>query len=198
MNKAVFIDKDGTLVKNIPYNVDPAKIELEPFAGTALPMLKSNGFKLIVVSNQSGVAHGFFGEADLQVVSDRIQHLLTSENNARIDAFYFCPHHPNARDERYALSCACRKPEPGLILQAAVDFNIDMSLSWMIGDILHDVEAGNRAGCKTILLNNGGETEWITNGTRWPHYIVKNLMEAAIIILQHKSDVNGIKLLHCH
>jgi D-glycero-D-manno-heptose 1,7-bisphosphate phosphatase len=193
MNKAVFIDKDGTLIKDIPYNVDPAKIELDPHAKTALAMLKSHGFKLIVISNQSGVAHGFFKEDSLQIVSERIQQLLHSENIS-IDAFYFCPHHPEAVDERYAIACICRKPQPGLILRATKDFGIDTSSSWMIGDILHDVEAGNKAGCSTILLDNGHETEWLTNEKRWPNYIVKNLEEAARIILQSTKDVSGSKL----
>jgi D-glycero-D-manno-heptose 1,7-bisphosphate phosphatase len=183
MNKAVFIDKDGTLIKDVPYNVDPEKIELEPHAKTALAMLKSEGFKLIVISNQSGVAHGFFKEDSLQTVSDRIQQLLQSESIS-IDAFYFCPHHPEAVDEKYAISCSCRKPQPGMILRAIADFSIDQSLSWMIGDILHDVEAGNKAGCNTILLDNGHETEWLADEQRWPDYIVKNLEEAAKIILQ--------------
>ena len=193
MNKAVFIDKDGTLIKDVPYNVDPAKIELEAHAKTALAMLKGHGFKLIVISNQSGVAHGYFKEDSLQIVSDRIQQLLRSENIS-IDAFYFCPHHPEAVDERYAIACICRKPQPGLILRATKDFSIDTSSSWMIGDILHDVEAGNTAGCNTILLDNGHETEWLTNEKRWPNYIVKNLEEAARIILQNTKDGSASKL----
>jgi D-glycero-D-manno-heptose 1,7-bisphosphate phosphatase len=194
MNKAVFLDKDGTLIKDVPYNVNPAKIELESYATQALSMLKTSGFKLIVISNQAGVAHGYFKEDSLEIVWDTIQQLLRPQN-VSIDAFYFCPHHPEAVDEKYAARCLCRKPEPGLILRAAVDFNIDLSLSWMIGDILHDVEAGNKAGCNTILLDNGHETEWVTDEKRLPGYIVKNLKEAVTIILQHKTDVNGSKLL---
>jgi D-glycero-D-manno-heptose 1,7-bisphosphate phosphatase len=188
MNKAVFIDKDGTLIKNVPYNVDPAHITLETGAAAALRLLKQNDYLLVVISNQSGVAHGFFKETALESVKDRIQQLLQAEG-AGIDAFYFCPHHPDGNEAEYAIRCPCRKPEPGMLFKAAVDLNIDLSKSWMIGDILHDVEAGNKAACKTILIDNGNETEWITNEMRWPSYCVRNLSEAAHIILQTKRDV---------
>lgn len=191
MNKAIFIDKDGTLIKNVPYNVDPSLVELEDSAARAMQLLKQDGFLLIVISNQSGVAHGYFKPTALDAVKSRIQDLLNSEN-AAIDAFYFCPHHEAGSVSEYALNCACRKPEPGMILQAAVDFNVDLSSSWMIGDILHDVEAGNKAGCKTILIDNGNETAWITNEMRWPAYIVRNLREAAAVILQPERDVEPL------
>lgn len=188
MDKAVFIDKDGTLVKNVPYNVDPEKVELEPFAVEALKILREYGFRLVIISNQAGIAHGYFSEESLEGVKDRIQQLLSPE--AAIDAFYFCPHHPEGKVTPYVLACNCRKPEPGMLIHAATDHNINLSASWMIGDILHDVEAGNKAGCQTILIDNGNETEWITNEQRWPSYIVKNLKEAATIILQHTENVN--------
>jgi D-glycero-D-manno-heptose 1,7-bisphosphate phosphatase len=188
MNKAIFIDKDGTLIKDVPYNVDPSLVVLEPNAANALELLKRNNYKLIVISNQSGVAQGYFKEAELENVKARIQELL-KENDVCIDAFYFCPHHPDGREADYSVKCECRKPQPGMILQAAIDYNVDLSQSWMIGDILNDVEAGNKASCKTILINNGNETEWKTNEVRWPTYIVQNLMEAATLILQTEKNV---------
>jgi D-glycero-D-manno-heptose 1,7-bisphosphate phosphatase len=188
MRKAIFIDKDGTLIRNVPYNVNPELIELEENAAEALELLKRNGYLIIVISNQSGVAHGYFKETDLENVKERIQVLL-DENDIAIDAFYFCPHHPDGRESTYSMLCDCRKPQPGMILRAAVNHNIDLSQSWMIGDILHDVEAGNKASCKTILINTGNETEWILNEARWPTYIVQNLMEAATLVLQSEKNI---------
>jgi histidinol-phosphate phosphatase family protein len=188
MNRAIFIDKDGTLIKNVPYSIDPALIELENDAGVALQMLKENDYLIIVVSNQSGVAYGYFKESDLERVKSQIQYLLQKQS-AAIDAFYFCPHHPEGKELEYSIFCDCRKPQPGMLIQAAREFGIDLTLSWMIGDILNDVEAGNRAGCKSILIDNGNETEWITNEMRLPAYIVRNLKEAASVILQSERDV---------
>jgi D,D-heptose 1,7-bisphosphate phosphatase len=190
MRKAIFIDKDGTLIRDVPYNVDPALIKLEESAAEALEILKRNDYLIIVISNQSGVAHGYFTETDLERVKDRIQQLLDHKHVA-IDGFYFCPHHPNGRENEYATDCDCRKPQPGMILRAAIDYNIDLSESWMIGDILHDVEAGNKSNCKTILINNGNETEWSLSESRWPTYIVQNLMEAATVILQSEKNVHS-------
>jgi D-glycero-D-manno-heptose 1,7-bisphosphate phosphatase len=187
MNKAVFIDKDGTLIKDVPYNVEPEYIVLEDGVADALKKFKQHNYLLIVISNQSGVAKGLFTERDLQPVKTKIQELLYPKN-IQIDHFYFCPHHPEGVMEEYATACICRKPEPGMILQAAVDFNIDLTSSWMIGDILHDIEAGNRAGCKTILIDNGNETQWITNEMRWPSYIVNRIEEAAVIILEGRRN----------
>jgi D-glycero-D-manno-heptose 1,7-bisphosphate phosphatase len=182
MTRAVFFDKDGTLIKNVPYNVDPAKICLEPFASEALKLLQNNAYDLYVVSNQSGIALGYFNEADLLPVNYTIEKLLNN-NGVHLNAFYYCTHLKNGTVAGYAKDCDCRKPKPGLLLQAAHDHNIDLLRSWMIGDILDDVEAGKSAGCKTILLNNGNETEWVLYEKRKPDFIVNNLKEAAELIL---------------
>ena len=179
MNKAIFIDKDGTLIHDVPYNVDPDRIELYAGAIPALADLKYRGYLIIVISNQAGIAHGYFEEYALETVKERLSILL---GDVGIDGFYYCPHHPQGIIDRYRLECDCRKPQPGMILQAAKDFQIDLSQSWMIGDILSDVEAGNRAGCKTILINNGNETEWELNSLRKPTFIVKDLVEASQLI----------------
>ena len=130
---AVFIDKDGTLVEDVPYNVDPHKVRLTEGAGLALQRMRKAGFRLIVLSNQSGIARGWFEESDLLPVNREIQALL-APHGAEIDAFYYCPHGPGDY-------CACRKPLPGMILRAAMELGIDPARSWMIGDILHDIEA---------------------------------------------------------
>lgn len=172
--KAVFIDKDGTLIHDVPYNVDPRRITLYPDAGNSLQRLKDLGYLLIVVSNQSGVSRGIFPRIALDQVSEKVQDLL-SEYLIQIDDFYYCPH--DSRDK-----CECRKPKPGMLLRAARRHRLDLTESWMIGDILNDVEAGNRAGCRTILLENGNETEWSPGLCRTPQFVVKNLTEAADII----------------
>jgi len=179
MKKAVFLDKDGTLIQDIPYNVDPERIVLSEGAKESLARLKEQGYLLIVISNQAGVAHGYFDVHDLLGVKERLFLLLKD-----LDGFYFCPHHPAGVVQAYAIACYCRKPEPGMILQAARDFNIELSESWMIGDILSDIEAGNKAGCRTILINNGNETEWNWNEQCRPTYTVKNLREASKRILE--------------
>lgn len=184
MRKAVFIDKDGTLITNVPYNADPALIRLEPGAAEALRMLHAHGYALVVISNQAGIAYGYFEDKDMQGVIERITGLLRW-NDIRLDGFFYCPHHPNGSVKQYAIDCSCRKPKPGMLLKAAGMLNIDLEQSWMVGDILHDVEAGNRAGCRTVLLDNGNETEWHINRYRRPLYIAYGLVEAAQLIIKN-------------
>lgn len=180
-NKAIFLDKDGTLIPDIPFNVNVDLITIDRQTVEGLRLLKDRGFLLIVISNQSGIAKGRFTEGELQEVFKKISVLLDVHHLA-INAYYYCPHDPGSHDARYAISCNCRKPMPGLILNAARDFNIDRSESWMIGDILHDVEAGKRAGCGTVLIDNGNETEWFVNKWRRPDFITGDLYQAAEII----------------
>uniref|UniRef100_B8HSR5 D,D-heptose 1,7-bisphosphate phosphatase n=1 Tax=Cyanothece sp. (strain PCC 7425 / ATCC 29141) TaxID=395961 RepID=B8HSR5_CYAP4 len=180
--QAIFLDKDGTLIEDIPYNVDPDKIHLSEGAVEGLQLLYRAGYPLIVVSNQAGIAHGYFSEKDLEQVVHRLEDLL-AEIGVLLAGFYYCPHHPEGKIAIYRMDCDCRKPAPGLLFQAALEQGIDLKESWMIGDILNDIEAGQRAGCHTILINNGNETEWVLNSIRMPQYCVLNLTEAAHIIL---------------
>jgi D,D-heptose 1,7-bisphosphate phosphatase len=180
-SRAVFLDKDGTLVEDVPYNVDPEWIRLMPGAAEGLRALQAAGFRLIVVSNQSGVARGFFPEEALGPVEKRLQELM-AEAGATLAGFYYCPHHPQGAVPAYAVACSCRKPQPGLLLRAARDHDIDMPASWFVGDILDDVEAGRGAGCRTVLIDNGHETEWVLSPQRQPDYVAANLTEAAGII----------------
>ncbi|GAB4044257.1 D-glycero-alpha-D-manno-heptose-1,7-bisphosphate 7-phosphatase [Spirosoma jeollabukense] len=185
MNKAVFWDKDGTLIPDIPYNVDPTQITLYPDAGESLRRLRAAGFKLIVVSNQAGVAQGRFPETALASVWNRLTELLRPFGAAP-DAFYYCPHYPAGSVKAYAQACPCRKPEPGLLLQAAREHQLDLRTSWMVGDILNDVEAGNRAGCRTLLIDRGNETEWLLSPHRLPTARAKSLQEATSYMLAHE------------
>jgi histidinol-phosphate phosphatase family protein len=182
--KAVFLDKDGTLVDDIPNNVEPERISLCRGAGPALRLLARLGYRLFVVTNQPGIAFGHFAAAAMEVVSGRLRDLLLREQLA-LDGFYFCPHHPEGTVPPWAAACHCRKPLPGLLLKAALDYGIDLRASWMVGDILHDVEAGNRAGCRTILIDNGNETEWRLGPRRVPTRMAPDLYTAAVLIASH-------------
>ncbi|MFN2643683.1 MAG: D-glycero-alpha-D-manno-heptose-1,7-bisphosphate 7-phosphatase [Burkholderiales bacterium] len=170
VTRAVFVDKDGTLVENVPYNVDPARIALTPGAADGIAALARHGYRVIVVSNQPGVALGKFRESALDAVLARLREMVP------LDAFYFCPHAPDA-------GCACRKPAPGLLERAALEHGVSLKDSWLVGDILDDVEAGRRAGCRTLLLDNGNETEWQLTRERLPHHIACDLSQAAALIL---------------
>lgn len=175
---AVFIDKDGTLIHDVPYNVDVAKVRLRKDAGPALARLRRAGYALVLVSNQSGVAREFFAESDLEPVWGRIAEHL-ARHGVALDGIYYCPHHPHGSHPRYAFLCDCRKPQPGLLYRAAADHGFDLSRSWLLGDILDDVEAGRRAGCRTVLLDVGLETEWRPGPWREPDFFAGSLMEAA-------------------
>jgi D-glycero-D-manno-heptose 1,7-bisphosphate phosphatase len=178
MMPAVFLDKDGTLIEDVPYNVDPGRIRLAAGAEEGLRLLHAAGYGLIVISNQSGVARGLFPEEALVAVEERLRGLLAGAGVPLL-GFYYCPHHPEGVVPGLAVACACRKPEPGLILRAAGEHGIDLTGSWFVGDILDDVEAGRRAGCATVLIDNGHETEWVLSPLRTPHVVAADLAEAA-------------------
>jgi len=155
--RAVFLEREGMLIDNVPCNADPLRVTLARGAGGALRELKAHGFLVVVVSSQPGVAFGHFPLQGLESVELRIQELL-APSGAVVDAFYYCPHLPQAANVRYAVRCLCRKPEPGLLRRAARDLEIDLTQSWLIGDTLDDIEAGNRACCRTVLVHTGNET----------------------------------------
>lgn len=180
--KAIFLDKDGTLIPDIPYNSDPTKITLENNIVEGLKLLQEQDYLLIVISNQAGVGLGYFTELQLDTAMARMCTLL-QEAGITINDIYYCTHHPESQIPGYRQMCDCRKPLPGLLISAGQDHNIDMENSWMIGDILNDVEAGNRAGCKSILINNGNETEWLSGEYREPALICDNVNHAANYIL---------------
>lgn len=182
---AIFLDKDGTLIEDVPYNVDPDAIRLAPHAEAALRRFARLDAPLIIITNQPGVALGFFERDDLRAVEDRLAALF-ARCGATLAGFHACPHHPRGSVPAYTSSCLCRKPMPGLLQQAAVEHGIDLQGSWFVGDILDDIEAGRRAGCHTILIDNGNETEWSRDPDnlqlRTPNHIVPDLDIAARII----------------
>jgi D-glycero-D-manno-heptose 1,7-bisphosphate phosphatase len=178
---AVFIDKDGTLVRDIPFNADPRRIELSEGAAEGLRILGRAGHPLFVVTNQPGLAIGRFTEADFMKVVAAL-HGIFARHGCVLAGVYHCPHHPNGRVERYRSVCGCRKPLDGLLRRAAADHGIDLEKSWMIGDILNDVEAGRRAGCRTVFIDNGNETEWVKSPLRQPDITVGRFDEAALAV----------------
>jgi histidinol-phosphate phosphatase family protein len=184
LRPAVFFDKDGTLVRDVPYNVDPEQIVLMPGALQAPQRLQAAGYALVIVSNQSGVAKGYFQPDALRAVEDRLRELFASVE-VQLSGFYFCPHHPAGTVQEFACACECRKPQPGLLQRAAHELRLDLARSWMIGDLLNDVEAGRRAGCRSVLLDSGGETEWIAGPLREPELVTSELLLAADWILHH-------------
>lgn len=183
LEAAVFLDRDGILLERRLGSVDAQCATLVRGAAGALRTLKAHGWKLIVVSNQPGVALGLESTAALVDLERRIQELLAPSDVA-IDAFYYCLHWPQSANVRYAVRCLCRKPQPGLLRRAALDWRVDLAQSWLIGAVLDDVEAGNRAGCRTLLLHNGEETEWRLGAYREPDDHARSLRQAAQLILR--------------
>jgi D-glycero-D-manno-heptose 1,7-bisphosphate phosphatase len=185
--KAIFLDKDGTLIDDVPYNVNPLRIRLRSGVGAGLRLLANLDYRFFVVSNQDGLAYGRFPESALQGVQHRLADLLFREH-VMLSGFYFCPHHPDGSVAAYALACLCRKPMPGMLVQAAREHDIDLRASWMVGDILNDVEAGNRAGCRTVLVDSGNESEWRLGQHRLPTRVVGDMYAAALAIAAQDGE----------
>ena len=182
---AVFLDKDGTLVENVPHNVDPALLAFTRGAVEALQRLARAGYALFVVSNQPGVSFGLFDRDALDRLLQALLGMLR-EQGIELAGIYTCTHRPASHG---VAACGCRKPAPGMLQRAADEHDIDLARSWMVGDILDDVQAGRRAGCRTVMLDVGHETEWRLAGDRLPHFGVADLGEAADVIL--KEDGGG-------
>ncbi len=170
MRRAVFLDRDGTIAKDVHYCRTVDDFVLLPGAPQAIRLLNESGFKTIVITNQSGVARGYFSEETLSDIHRKMTSDL-GKHGARLDAIYYCPHHPDD-------NCECRKPRPGLLLKAADHMGITPALSYMIGDNLSDVEAGRSAGCRTIWLTaDSGERQFVPQHQS-PDHTAQNLFEA--------------------
>jgi histidinol-phosphate phosphatase family protein len=172
---AVFLDKDGTLVEDVPFNVDPARLRFTPYAIEALRLWRDAGWRVVVITNQPGLGRGLFDRAALARLHEALAARL-AEAGIALDGFYACPHVDGD-------GCDCRKPRDGLLRTAARELGIDLERSWMVGDILNDVEAGHRAGCRSVLLDTGGETEWVPGPLRVPDLRCADLLEAAVATL---------------
>lgn len=169
MRIAVFLDRDGTICKDVHYMRSPEQFELLPSAVEGIKLLNKLGMKVVIVTNQSGVARGYFTEETLKKIHERmIDELL--KKGARIDAIYYCPHHPDD-------NCSCRKPKIGMLKKAEADFGLDLSECFVVGDKKLDVETGKNAGCASVLIT-GPETEPNIKAD----LSVSNLYEAAKVI----------------
>ena len=183
-NKAIFLDRDDTLIEDPGYINDPDQVKLLDGVPEALNAMHAMGFKLVVVSNQSAVARGIVTEEVLGQIHKRLEHLL-SENKSFLDGIYYCPYHPDGVIAKYRRNSDHRKPEPGMLLDAAKDMDIDLKESWMVGNSSSDIEAGAKVGCRTILLDNRGHEQKIKPGQRAPDYRAVNLKEVVNIIKMH-------------
>jgi D,D-heptose 1,7-bisphosphate phosphatase len=185
-HRAVFLDRDRTIIEDPGYINEPSAVKLLPGAGLAVKGLRQGGYLAVVVTNQSGIARGLLTEELLEKVHGEMRRQLAATAGAHLDAIYYCPFHPEGTVEPYAVESPDRKPQPGMLLRAAKDLDIDLSASWMIGDSPRDIEAGQRAGCRTIRirpLETDAATENDDENVQ-PDFVVRNLLEAAKIILQ--------------
>lgn len=188
---AVFLDRDNTIIDDPGYLADPKGVHLLPGVADALKRLARSSWRLVVVTNQSGVARGLLTEQTLGEVHAEIQRQL-AEHGAKLDAIYYCPFLPDAAVEDYARDSEERKPRPGMLLRAARELDLDLSASWMIGDGARDVEAGQRAGCRTIRIRHGdkaphGEDADADEGVQ-ADFTVRNLNEAADVVLRESPS----------
>ncbi len=153
-NKAVFLDRDGTINEEVEYLSDLKKFKLFPKVAPAIKLLNDYGFKAIVITNQAGVARGYFGKDKVEKIHQEMKRQLR-EKGAHLDRIYYCPHHPTEGMGKYKKNCWCRKPNPGMLEKAAKDFDLDLGRSYVIGDQLTDIKLGNNAGCQTVLVLTG-------------------------------------------
>lgn len=169
---AVFLDRDGTIMRDVEYCGDPARVEILSGASAALARLKAAGFRIVVITNQSGIGRGYFTEAAYRDVEREVSRRLGGD---LIDATYYCPDTPGTESTR-------RKPQPGMVLEAVADLNLDLSQSFFVGDKRIDAECGRNAGVRTVLVQSGCETHDANTAADW---VVSDLAEAADIILSH-------------
>ncbi len=182
LRTGVFLDRDDTIIKDVPYLKDPDMIELMPGSAAAIRLLNEKRIPAIIITNQSGIARGLLNEADLEAVHERLKEML-AEDSASIDAVYSCPHLPEGVIEQYAVRCSCRKPETGLLEEAARDFSLNLRKCYFIGDKLSDIEAIHRVGGKGILV--GHSTESIS-----AEYRATDILDAVEWVIRDMCDEN--------
>lgn len=180
-HRAIFIDRDGTLNEEVSYIRNLSEFRLFDFSAEAVKLINEAGWLAIVVTNQSGLARGLFSEDFLQLVHRQMNAEL-EESGARIDAIYYCPHHPTIGEPPYRQECDCRKPKPGLLHRAAEDFGLDLSACVVIGDRFRDIQMAQVVGARGVLVLTGyGREELESDSSKWPKqpdYIAENLLEA--------------------
>ena len=194
-NIAVFLDRDGTINEEVGYLDSLDKLKIIPGAYEAIRLINESGMKVVVISNQAGVARGLFTEDFVKITHEHLQIALRQEG-AYIDKFYYCPHHPNEGIEPYRQVCNCRKPATGMLLQAARDLNIDLIRSYLVGDRFNDMEAGKKIGVRGILVKTGfGQGLLQDDGPdeatpeNKPDFIAADILEAVKWILSQVASV---------
>jgi D-glycero-D-manno-heptose 1,7-bisphosphate phosphatase len=187
MDKAVFLDRDGVITQDPPHYAHRTdQLRLIPHSADAIRLLNENGFKVFIVSNQSGIARGYYPEKDTLSFNKELKKELLKKN-ASIDGIYYCPHHPNAKIKSYRIKCDCRKPEPGMIQKASEEHNIDLSNSFMIGDRTGDIIAGKKAGCKTIHVLTGVGRNELSNEDLKADFTTEDLFKAVKKVILNKT-----------
>ncbi len=192
-NVAVFLDRDGVINEEVGYLDDLDKFKVIPCAFDAIKLINESGMKAVVISNQSGVARGMITEEFVKRTNDYLQ-IILCKRGVCIDNFYYCPHHPTEGQEPYRRICDCRKPAPGMFSAAARDLNINLKLSYMIGDRFLDMEAAKKVGVKGVLVKTGYGSELLqddgpntetVNGK--PDHIAADILEAVKWILKDRK-----------
>lgn len=187
LKKAVFLDRDGTINVEKDYLIDPAAFEFIPGVPQSLKQLQDAGFLLVVVTNQSGVARGYFSLPDVDLLHKHMCERL-ADYGVNIDGIYSCPHHPVSGKGEYLQDCDCRKGKPGMLLQAARELGIDLTNSWMVGDKDADILAGTAAGCRSLLVKTGYGNKWKEVAAGIGAGIVDDLPAAVAQIISHTVD----------
>jgi D-glycero-D-manno-heptose 1,7-bisphosphate phosphatase len=185
MNWAVLLDRDGVINEDVSYLHQPEHLRLIPGSASAIQRLNQHQIPVIVITNQAGVARGYFPESQVAVLHAALSQQLAFDG-AHIDRFYYCPHHPTEGIGAYRVDCTCRKPKPGMLLQAAREFNLELSRSFFVGDALSDMQAGEAAGCQNVLVQTGyGTRLWAEWPERMrPQHVAADLLGAVEWILK--------------
>ncbi len=197
-NTAVFLDRDGVINEEVGYLDSIDKLKLYANSAEAVRLINESGMKAVVITNQSGIARGYFTEKFVRSVHTRIQKILR-EKGAFIDAFYYCPHHPTEGIGIYLKPCSCRKPEAGMLITASQELDIDPGRSYMVGDMLKDIQVAGKVGAKGILVKTGYGLNTIKNdltpgtaGNIQPHYIAEDILDAVKWILNDRKTKRNL------
>jgi D-glycero-D-manno-heptose 1,7-bisphosphate phosphatase len=187
----LLLDRDGTICEDVGYLADVEKVRLVPGSAAAIADAAAAGFQCVVITNQGGLARGAFDETRLDEVHDRLRELLAAEG-ARLDGIYYCPHHPEGEVARFSHPCECRKPGTAMLTRARDEMGIDLASSYVVGDHLRDIAAGNSAGTTTVLVLTGHGRSQIEDGSApdapRPDHVAADLHEAVRWILDRERD----------
>ncbi len=196
MKRAIFLDRDGTMNEEVGYVNHLSRFQLFEFTAEAVRLINKAGWHAIMITSQSGVARGYFPEELLLKIHGQLEESLKRQG-ARLDAIYYCPHHPTIGSPPYRQDCDCRKPKPGLLVRAAQDFGLDLTQCFVVGDRYRDIEMAHATGARGVMVLTGyglGEYEYQrASWPREPEYVAENLLEAVKWILFQTSEISPIR-----